>query len=273
VKYRLTLFLFLFAINVHAAKKAKIVGEYVEVYSEADFDSEIIDEVYQNEVYQVSDKNVGPFYKIKLKSGKIGYVVDYQLNIEGRGIMKPQDLDDLEFLEQKKMLELNRKDGSIPDTEEESVFGKPIAGPVLQFTNFHEKTMGAEQVDDLVAIGYKSVAVFSWSTLVSFTAPKYYSKPAGNTAKGINLWADFGFSNSVAQMPTSDIRFAGTLFTRMSSIQLQTPTSNYDLQDITIGIAAEMAWTKKFRGFSTDVFLKYYFDKSNYAGLGFALLF
>lgn len=273
MKYLLTLSLFLLAFNVYAAKKAKIVGEYVEVYSEADFDSEIIDEVYQNEVYQVSDKNVGPFYKIKLKSGKIGYVVDYQLNIEGRGVMKPQDLDDLEFLEQKKMLELGRKDGSFPDAEEESVFGKPIGGPVLQFVNLHEKTMGAEQVDDLVAIGYKSVAVFSWSTLVSFTAPKYYSKPAGNSAKGVNLWADFGFSNTVAQMPTSDIRFAGTLFTHMSSIQVQTTTSNYDLQDITIGLAAEMAWTKKFDGFSTDVFLKYYFDKSNYAGLGFALLF
>jgi hypothetical protein len=273
VKYLLALSLFLFAFSAHAVKKAKIIGEYVEVYAEADFDSEVIDEVYQNEVYQVSDKNIGPFYKIKLKSGKIGYIVDYQLNIEGRGPLKPQDLDELEFLEQKKVLEMGRKSGTIPDAEEESVFGKPIAGPVLQFTNFHEKTMGAEQVDDLVAIGYKSVAVFAWSTLVTFTTPKYYTKPAGNSAKGLKLWADFGFSNTVAQLPTSDIRFAGTLFTQMSSIQVQTTTSNYDLQDITIGLAAEMAWTKKFDGFSTDIFLKYYFDKSNYAGLGFALLF
>ena len=273
MKYLLALSILLFAFSAQAVKKAKILGEYVEIYSDPDFDSEIIDEVYQNEVYQVSDKNTGPFYKIKLKSGKIGYIVDYQLNIEGRGPLQPQDLDNLEFLEQKKILDLGRKNGTIVDSEEESVFGKPIAGPVLQFVNFHEKTMGGEQVDDIVAVGYKSVAVFSWSTLVSFTAPKYYSAPAGNTAKAIKLWADFGFSNTVAQMPTSDMRFAGTIFTHMSSIQVQTPASNYDLQDITIGLAAEMAWTKKFGKFSTDIFLKYYFDKSNYAGLGLALLF
>ena len=83
-KFQLTLILFsfltFFVVHTFAAQKAKIIGDFVEVYVASDFDSEQIDEVYKGETYQVSDKNYGPFYRIKLKNGKIGYIVDYELN-------------------------------------------------------------------------------------------------------------------------------------------------------------------------------------------------
>lgn len=262
--------------TVLAAQKAKIVGEVFEIYSEADFDSEPIDEVHPGEVYMVSDKNYGPFYRIKLKSGKIGYIVDYALNIEGKGQLKPKDLDELELIELK-------RDTSNPKDEEDAVaeeanedaslLGRNRGGPTLQLINYREDTMGSEQVSDLVALGYKSVGIFSWSALGTWQAPKYYSDLPGSKAQGFILWGDVGFSNTVGQFTSTEIRVGGAIMSRMSVLKVTTPTKNYDLQDMTLGADLELAVTFKYKRWSPDIYVKYYFDKTRYAALGFAVLF
>ena len=257
-----------------AAQKAKIIGDYVEIYEKANFDSEIIDEVYKGEVYVVSDKNYGPFYKIKLKSGHIGYIVDYQLDFEGKGPIKPKDFDQLESMSDDAMAKKLDEFKDKPDPEEEDFFGKPIGGPFLMFINYHEKTMGSDQVDDLSAIGYKANSMVAWSVMATFSAPKYYSVGTGRSASGVKFWGDVGFSNEVARFGlTSSLLFSARIFTHLSSIRVETPVQRYDLQDVTAGLNAEVTWTRKFKKVTTDISLKYFFDKSNYAGLGVGILF
>lgn len=256
-----------------AAQKAKILGQVVEVYSDDDFDSEVMDEVYQGETYSVSDKAYGPFYRIKLKSGKVGYVVDYELDIEGKGPLQPKDLDALELQSEKEFFKNNPQLAKTDAEAEEEVFGKPRSGPLVQLMNFHESTMGQDQVDDLAGIGWKSLATVSWSVLASFGLPDYYTKAAGNSGQGLKLWADVGFSNTVSYFTTSELRFAGNFFTQFSYLSVKTPLRSYDMQDITLGINLEAGLLMKFKSFAMDLALKYYFDKSNYAGLAFSVLF
>lgn len=269
---RIKVAVFLFFVNtvVFASQKAKIVSPDVEIYSKADFDSEVFATVSQGETYMVSDKNYGPFYRIKLKSGKVGYIVDYELDIEGKGPFKEKDLDDVLAAEAIKFAQ-ETPEGQ--DEEEIQMFGRLYSGPTLQLINFNEETLGSGQTDNLLAVGYKNISLTSWSILGAFKVPKYYTEKTGGSASGFKLWGDFGFSNPVVSMGRSEIRFAGSLFSHFSFIQVETPLRKYDLHDITVGLALEFGWIYRFKKNAVDVAVKYYFDKSNYAGLGVSLLF
>lgn len=258
-------------------QKAKIVSPEVEVYAQSDFDSEVISSVYEGEHYLISDKTYGAFYRIKLKNGKIGYIVDYELDIEGKGRFKEKDLDVLLYEDAMKLKPETNSANRSDAEEEEAVFGRAYSGPTVQLINFHENVLGADQVDDLVAVGYKKVADMAWSLSGSFKVPKYYSDYAdktGGNAKGLKLWTDLGFSNEVADLSSnSSLRFSGTFFTQVSLIELVTPARKYDLYDVTLGVALEAACLIKIGNSAIDMALKYYFDKSNYTGLGLSYLF
>ncbi len=271
MKYYCAVFILFLSPLLWATQKAKIIGEAVEVYAAADFDSDVIDEVYRGEAYLISNKVYGPFYRIKLKTGKIGYIVDFELDIEGKGRIKEQDYDALEL--KGTFPEVPSSFESGVDPEEQDVFGYVYAGPMLQLYNFHEDTMGTDQIDNLPAIGWRSISTFTWSVAVSPKVPAYYSERAGYSAKGINAWGDFGFSSDISQFPTANLRFSGNFFTHVSALAVTTPARSYDLQDITMGVNVELGLLKKFRSFAVDTSIKYYFDKSSYAAVGVALLF
>ena len=42
---------------------------------------------------------------------------------------------------------------------------------------------------------------------------------------------------------------------------------------ISLGLALEVGWLYNFKKTAIDIAVKYYFDKINYAGLGFSYLF
>ncbi|MEK6627558.1 MAG: SH3 domain-containing protein [Bdellovibrionota bacterium] len=254
-----------------ATQKAKIVSPDVDIYAQSDFDSEIIATVNEGETYSISDKTFGPFYRIKLKNGKIGYVVDYELDIEGKGRFKEKDLDVLLYEDAMKVKPagVSKQDKD----EEEAVFGGTYAGPTLQLINFRENTLGSDQVDDLLAVGYKVVGDRAWSVLVTTKVPKYYAAKTGGTAKGAKFFADVGFSNNVVDLGRSAIRFSGTLFTQVSLLQLETTTRKYDLHDVTLGLALEVGWLVVIKSSAIDIAVKFYFDKTNYTGLGLSYLF
>ncbi|AGH95758.1 hypothetical protein A11Q_1542 [Pseudobdellovibrio exovorus JSS] len=258
-----------------AAQNATIIGSEVEIYKAGDFDSEIIDYVRSGEAYQISDKTYGPFYRIRLKDGRIGYIVDYELDIEGKGRIVPKDLDDL-LLEEER-----QRQGQMPDTpsrsneeEEFNDFNSGYGGITVQLINYHEKTMGDEQIADLIAIGYKSISLVSWSVIGSYGAPKYYAQKTGGSANGFKLWGDFGFSSSVITYPKGEVRVGGGLFTHVSMLTVETPQRKYDLHDVTGGLFLEGGWLIKLnKKNAIDVAIKYYFDKASYAGFGLSYLF
>jgi|GEM_PF-5233733 len=272
------LFYIFFAPDIlWAVQKAKIISPDVEIYANSDFDSEVISSVGAGETYFISDKTYGPFYRIKLKDGKIGYVVDYELDIEGKGRFKEKDLDVLLYEDAMKLKPKNDSADISDIEEEEAVFGRSYAGPTLQLISLRENVFGADQAESLAAVGYKKVADIAWSVLGSFKVPEYYidyaNKNSG-TVKGLKLWADFGFSNEVVEVGRySAIRFSGTFFTQVSFIQLKTPELKLEWPAATLGVALEVAWLVKLGRSAIDMAMKYYFDKSNYSAISLSYLF
>lgn len=276
--------IFILSWPVLAAQNAKVIGPQVEIYSDGNFDSEIIDYVNGGEVYQISDRtyggpgnSAGPFYRIRLKDGTVGYIVDYQLDIEGKGRVVPKDLDQVLLDEQKKNLE-REKNNPRPKTlaeEEEAIFGRDYAGFTAQLINYHENTMGGEQIADLVALGYKSISQLSWSVIGSYGAPKYYAEKTGGSARGVKLWGDVGFSSALANFQSGEVRAGAGIFTHISLLTIDTPARKYDLHDITAGVLLEgsLLWKINRNKNAIDFAVRYYFDKSSYAGFGLSFLF
>ncbi len=280
------IFIFIFILNFVAlawsAQKAKIVGPEVEIYSDADFDADIISVVKKGESYMVSDKVQGAFYKIKLKSGKIGFIPDYEVDIEGKGRVQPKDFDEMIIGDEVKDVDENKKSKRAKleakaqqeeDEDPEDELDRTYRGITLQLINYHEDTLGGVQVDDLLAVGYKSLGDLSWEVLAAFKPPKYYSEKLNASVNGFNLWADFGISNRMEINRLSTLRYGAAFFAHASQIRIATPAKTYDMQDITAGVLLEGALMVKVYRTAVDFSLKYFFDRNPYGGFGVSLMF
>lgn len=261
-----------------SAQKAKIANPAVDIYSDSDFDSDILDTVKEGETYWISDKVYGPFYRIKLKSGKIGYIPDTDVDIAGKGRVAPRSENDDEESDDPFLQDMdgpsqsknkNRKK-NIEDEEEE----ENLHGITLQLVNYHEDTLGGVQVDDLPAIGYKSLTEFAaWEVIASFKAPKYYTEKLNASARAINVWASFGVSNEIPLLSTWSGRYAGGLMSHLSFVNVDAPAKSYDMQDLTVGAYIEGAFLFKIGRLRYDLAMKYIFDRQSYGALGFTLFF
>lgn len=287
-----------FSLNTWAVQKAKIISPEVDVYISADFDSDVLGSVKSGETYFISDKVFGPFFKIKLKNGKIGFIPDTEVYIEGKGLAVPgaanseddpflQSMDSEnnnsnkvnnkskkpnELLNQPKAQQKEQQTDAENDSEDETT-ETSFSGLTLQLINFHEETMGAIQVDDLLAIGYKSLSDISWEIMASFKVPKYYSQNLDAKINGFNLWSDLGISNEVPFNRRVSARYGGGLFLHLQALKIESEIKNYDLHEISFGALLEGALLFKFKNFNLDASIKYFFDKKSYGGLGISLFF
>lgn len=272
-------------LTVEAVQKAKIVSPEVEVYTGADFDAEILDVVRGGETYLISNKVTGPFYKIKLKNGKIGYIPDTEVDIEGKGrVGTGEDTDD-PFLQEmdpigkdkkknKNSNKKNKKSNEDDEEADEENTDLDYQGVTLQLINLHEDTLGGVQIDDLTAIGYKKISnELSWEIMGSFKTPKYYEDKLKASVKAYNIWADFGIMNDVPLRSRLFARYGGALFTHASWVKVETAQKKYDMQDVTVGVLLEGGFFVTFKKWTLDLSMKYFFDRNSYGGLGLSFLF
>lgn len=273
--YFFLVFIFLFQTS-WSAQKAKIVSPQSDIYSAADFDSDVLGSVKGGESYMISSKVYGPFFRIQMKSGKIGYIPDTEVYIEGKGLAVPEGgdveedpfLNDMEDPPETINKTKNKKSKKFQEDDDQV-----LKGLTLQLVNYHEDTLGAVQVDDLPAIGYKYLSDLTWEVLLSFKTPKYYSDKLQATVKSYNLWADFGISNDVPLSPVFSGRYGAGLFSHLSIVKVETVAKTYDMQDLTVGAYLEGAMLIKFEKLSYDFSLKYLFDRQSYGVLGFTVFF
>ena len=266
------LFLLCFSVSVWAAQKGVINSDESDIYSNADFDSDIMDNVRKGETYMISDKTYGAFYKIKLKSGKIGYIPDNEVDVNGRPFKEQAFNDGAAQKKNKKASSKSKVDEPAPEEDEEP-FDFNRHGITVQLINYHEDTMGSLQVDDLVAVGYKRISDVSWEVMAAFKAPKYYAEKTGGSAQGVQLWADYGINNTIPISNRSALRYSGSIMTHFSQVKVSAPAKSYDLQDMSLGVVLEGALMLQFKKITFDLSAKYFFDRNNYGGLGLSLLF
>ncbi len=281
---RILLFLILstFSILVYAEKKAQVVNPDVDIYSAADFDSEVIETIQPGVTYQISNKPKGPFYSIRLKNGKIGYVPDTELDIEGEGPFQPKpfkNLDEEETTASSKKLKMKK---AIPEDEQEDPDSENMNfhEVSLQLINYHEDTLGDTQIGDLYAVGYRYLPLvgdfgssFSWDVTAAFNAPAYYKDLTGQSASGFALWSGFQVVNVSALGANTTMHYGAGPFAKFTQFDVRSNTRSYSLQDLTVGVSLDGGLIFHFQSFSLDLGLKYFFDKKSYGALTIGVLF
>lgn len=267
-----------------AKQKARVLSEDVDVYAKQDFDSEILETVHQNEVYWISNKTYGPFYRILLKSGKIGYIPDYELDIAGKGPFRPKafgtaDEDDGSNTKSKKDVkkteadkEMEYNDEMVDDYENSESFRYHSVS--VNLVNLHEDTMGGNQVADLLGVGYKYLTQeYAWGGMVTFKAPDYYAQKTGGQATGFSVWGDIGANYFFPMNSRFMARLTPGLTTHYSMIKVETTTRKYDLQDLTFGVFFEAGIMIRIQKIYTELSLRFNHEKNDYGSIGLALLF
>lgn len=262
-------------------KKAQAAEENVEIYSEASFDSKVVEVIQPGVSYPISEKPQGPFYKIRLKNGKIGYVPDTQLDIEGVGKFVPKAYvgDEDNSNAQKKS-----KNKSVPEEDEEEIEDEEeklsFHAITLQLINYHEDTLGGVQVGDLLAVGYRRLpelydyaSSFAWDIALAFGAPKYYEEKTGQSASGFGLWSGFQILNITPFGSDMTLRYGAGPFMKLTQFNVQTVNKKYTLQDMTLGLTLEGGMIFHFNAMSLDLGLRYYWDKNSYGSIGLGVLF
>jgi len=272
--------IFFFQI-AYAQKKAKVLSPNTDVYQEADFDAEVIRSVDPNEVFVVSSKPYGPFYKVKFKDGSIGYIPDTELDIEGIGPFQPKPyIEDVEAQKLKNKSRESKKstyNSYDEDTEKSDLVYK---GASLQMINYHEETMSGVQVADLAAFGFKYQPMSSefdsalaYEFFVVPNAPEYYAKKTGGTASGSIFWGTVQISNIAGINSKTSIHYGAGPFLKYSYFAVDANRKKYALQDMTMGLDFGAGVMLHSRYVTLDFSLRYFWDKKSYGGFGVSFLF
>ncbi len=269
------------SISSFAVRTGQLSVTDADIYKYSNFDSDILANIRQGETFSVSEKVYDGFYKIKLKSGLIGFVPDHEVVIDGRAFAEKPYID--EDREQarldKKKKQKNPKHEKIKieqeddEDSEDETFDSNLKGLSLQIVNFHEDTLGSVQVDDLVAIGYKNLTDVSYEVFAAFKAPRYYSEKTFGSAKGIHVWGAYGINNLLPLSGATALRYGASVMAHYSQIKVDTSVKAYDLQDLSAGLILEGGMLLRFKKAAVDFSVKYFFDRNNYASFGLSLLF
>jgi hypothetical protein len=279
IKITILLVLF-FSIQIFAAKnkKAQAVNPQVEIYGAASFDADVIEVITPGTFYTISNKPRGPFYQIKLKNGKTGYVPDTELEIEGEGAFQPKAFNqDLENSSKSKKNIEKYPDEEADDTDSENLSYHSVN---VQLVNYHEVTLDGLQVADLYAFGYRKypqlndfASSFVWGVSAAFKAPDYYGQQTGQAASGFALWSDFQVVHIAPLGSNTTFHYGAGPFLKYTHFEVGTKLRNYILQDLTAGVVFDVGLIFHFNQVSYDLNLRYYWDKKSYGSIGFGVLF
>jgi hypothetical protein len=277
--------LFFISSLAAAEKKAQAANPAVEIYSQDNFDSEVVQTIDPGEYYTISNKPKGPFYQIRLKDGKIGYVADTDLEIKGEGAFKPKAFsndDEEKDVVKNKSKNKKSKKSSDDDEEEDNPDEEKMSfhGITLQLINYHEETLGGLQIGDMYAVGYKHLPMlneysssFAWDVAAAFKAPAYYQELTGQPATGFAIWSGFQIVNISPLGSNTTLHYGAGPFLKLTQFEVKSATKGYTLQDLTVGLSLDAGLIFHFENFSLDANLRYYWDKKSYGALGLAVLF
>lgn len=282
----LVFLLFIFCSSFASAQnKARVLEADTDVYEKPDFDATIIGSVDPEVNFLVSKKPYGAFYKVKFKDGTIGYIPDTDLNIEGLGTVKEQPFkgdDDFDKKNTKRSKrEQSGEESPEDDTENPNINYKGVTFSII---NFRENTMGANQVADLPAYGFRYQPMqgnfqsgLAYDFMVATKAPDYYTDKTGAQTSGAVFWGSAGISNVSALNSNTSLRYGAGPFLRYSYFTVKDatlrPQSNYNLQDLTAGLDFQFGVLLHSRYLTIDLGLRYFWDKESYGGFGVGFLF
>jgi len=258
------------------SQKAVIINQGALVYTEADFDAPVLTELSAGQIFNISLKQKGPFYKIRIKKGVVGWIADNDLRVAKGGKLPP-----LKAADKEKTPEAKEEKNRFPEKKRvRSFYASRYRGPLFSYLTYSEKTMGKERHHNMNFVGARVAGpntMFSGDLrtdaefLFHSGAPDYYQKYTGYPASGWIFITDFIFETASPQSKWHMTTFGfGPMFkyTHYQTSLLQNGREvAYSLDDMTLGAVFDVGL--HFRILETYALrfnVKYYWEKTQYWG-------
>ncbi len=250
------------------AQQATIANDAALVYRDADFDAPIVATLNAGAVFSISKGKKGPFHKIRLKPGTVGWIADSDVRL---GVHKIQEIKESQPEQQ-------------PEEEKKPFFATRYRGPVFEMINFAEDTLGKERSQPLLFYGLKfagfntviSGDIYVESNiLIHVGAPSYYKDYTQKEADGFIFISNL-LLQTVIPSGKSMIYFYGfgPMF-KYSRFNLElangSNADSYTADDMTLGAVFNVGAGTRVGPTTVRADMKYYWEKAKYFGLGLNL--
>lgn len=256
-----------------ASFKGKVMHDGAIVYSEADFDSQVLGYAKIGGIYEISSKTFGVFYRIQVKPGVIGYIAD-------------SDIMPLNKVSAKGNIESTQKEKGERPKKHRSFENARYFGLQYSQVNYFEETMGRGLTESLAFFGMKLSGPYlliqgpintEMNFIFHMGAPSYYEKYTGHAAAGWIFMTDFLIQMVLPQGKNTMFYFGfGPMF-RISKFQTVvgsgTATTTYNLEDMALGAAFNLGIGFRMGAVALRAEGKYYWEKYKNTAANLALQF
>lgn len=266
----LGLFLFTPLFALAQAQQATVVNDGALVYQDADFDSPVIGQLKAGGVYAISKGKKGPFFKIRIKPGSVGWIADTDVKKGVHNIEAPPEPINL--------------DEEIKKKHQKPFFASRYRGPVFEYLFYEEDTMGRKRSEGMLFYGLKfngfdtlfSGEIYTDTNILFHVgAPNFYSDVTGQSADGFIVNANFLLQTITPRSKWHLYYYGLGPMVKYSHYSLHLPgTSAYSADDLNLGLVFNLGVAFRLSetlSLKTDV--KYYWEKTQYLGMGLNLGF
>ncbi len=259
------------------AYQAKTLQADVEVYEKPSFDSTVIATLSEGKVFDVSKTVKNSFYKIRIKTGVLGYVFDGDLQPLFSDASMPHERPS----KKKKAAGGGKK-------KRHSFEYTQFAGFQVQNIQFEEDTMGSKRREALSFFGAKisgpnlileGASPSEMNFIFHMGAPSYYESETRKPADGWIFIADFLLQTYFPQTKNS-LLFVGFgpmfRYSKFSTALLDSgtgKTTDYSLEDIAIGGVFNLGAALRWNSLALRGDLQYFWEKQAYFGGGLSIQF
>lgn len=255
--------------------KVVVILQGALVYKEADFDAPVIANLKRGQIYDVSSKKKGYFYRVRVKPGMIGYVSDVDVRAASGKKLNNEKNENPKTAAKKESAE--------PEAPRKPFLNRRYRGLVVEMMSYTESTLGGTRSAQLPFFGIKwsgNDTVFSGeiytdaSIMAAFTAPKYYQDYTGNAASGWIVNMNFLFLNPQKQGRYHMTYFGfGPMFKYSHlNTSLTNPSTNktndYILDDMTLGAVFALGLGFDLGSYALRSDVRYYLEAKQYASFG-----
>jgi len=257
--------------SAQSSQKATVVEDGALVYKDADFDSPVISHLREGMIFDISKTQRGPFYKIRLMPGLVGWVADTSVKPNSPLKKTPKEKDQAE---ERKKDELLSKNFLI----------SRFRGGELEWINYAEQTMGKQRSAGMIFYGLKfsgidtavSGAVYADTNFMfHWGAPGYYNQATGEGASGFLAMADLMLETAQPINPRMLYFYGLGPMARYSRYSLALPagtsSTSYTAEDLTLGVDFNLGLAVRWKAWALRTEAKYYWEKNRYYGLGLAV--
>ncbi len=269
--------IFLFSLNVFGAQLGTVVVSETYIYLKADFDANVIATAKRGDRFQMANKPVGPFYKVKMKNNQFGWISSVDIKA---GAVNTLSEIKKEKAEVERPLESYTSEKRVQNTFAILRY----QGLFVQNLDWKEKTLGQTRKDNLSFWGWNWTGFdtlvegpfyFDSRIMATFQVPDYYQKITSAPASGWILKGQISFvsANPLGQnfLFHYGMGIASTFSHFESRVIEAGNEKKFTLEDLTIGLVIPIGLSYRLGPISTQIFYQYYWEKISTSGISIGL--